>query len=164
MAATGRSVALLAISARLWPPLAISVMVNRQAPQIEDGNISEAREKSWSSGICVRIFSAMSSLIGRSPSLRPQQAQIAARHFLWSRGPPSFRLGFVLGFFLFPAGADVAPEGCMPFLNDTIQKLYRVSSVLKKDSSELLQPASSIDMGPYLGTLLANLNFQVDFS
>ena len=47
-------------------------------------------------------------------------------------------------------------------LNDTIQKLYRVFSVLNKDSSELLKPASSIDMSPYLGTLLANLNFQVD--
>ena len=72
--------------------LSISLIVKRHDTQIEVGNIKEEREKSRSSGMWVRIICAISSLIGRRPSLRPQQVQIAARHFLWSRGPPSFRL------------------------------------------------------------------------
>ena len=46
-------------------------------------------------------------------------------------------------------------------LNDTIQKFYRVFSILNKDSSNHLQTATIGDHSRFMGTLLANLNFQL---
>lgn len=46
-------------------------------------------------------------------------------------------------------------------LNDTIQKLYRVFSVMNKDSLEALPSGTLMASNRYMGTLLANLNFQL---
>ena len=46
-------------------------------------------------------------------------------------------------------------------LNDTIQKLYRVFSILNKESVDHLQSIDKSGINRHLGTLLANLNFQL---